>query len=259
MLDKDLPISGSYDQYNDPWIIGNPSERDRAFYSCPVKEHFDLWPWMLDAFPRECQFSAVELGSRSVCAPSPLRMHMQTHHPFGKYLGIDIHPGDGVDLVSDIHSISNVIKLESQDLVYSAAVFEHLAMPWVAVEEISKILKPGGYAVIFTHFSFSEHEMPWHFFQFNHKGLEVLFCKDLGFEVIDSGKAMPMIGRFAFDAHPSHAGKPIAHLYCSSWIVAKKCEKYISSYDNKNHFDWRKALSGVIGETIYPPNTGLSV
>ena len=250
--------SGEYDVYSDPWIIGNASERDRAFYPFPVQEHFNLWSWLPNVFPQDRPFSAVELGSRSVCAQSPLKTHMQTLYPRGKYLGIDIHPGDGVDLVSDIHCISNVLAGESQDLVYSGAVFEHLAMPWVAAEEISKVLKPGGYAVIFTHFSFSEHEMPWHFFQFNHKALEVLFCKKLGFELIDSGKAMPMIGRFAFDAPPSHAGQPIGNLYCSSWIVARKSLDFVPDIDKYGNFDWRKALPSVIGDTIYPPNTGLS-
>ena len=70
--------------------------------------------------------------------------------------------------------------------------------------------------------------------------------------------SMPMIGRFAFDAPPSHAGQPIGNLYCSSWIVVRKSLDFVPDVDKYGNFDWRKALPSVIGDTIYPPNTGLS-
>jgi len=81
MLIHDTSKTGAYDMYNDPWIIGNSSERDRAFSSFPVQEHHNLWSWLPNAFLRDRPFSAVELGSRSVCAQSQLKTHMQTLYP----------------------------------------------------------------------------------------------------------------------------------------------------------------------------------
>lgn len=36
------------------------------------------------------------------------------------------------------------------DLIFSSAVFEHLAMPWKVAEEISKMLRCGGYFFVET-------------------------------------------------------------------------------------------------------------
>lgn len=245
-------------QYDNPYIIGHASELDRAFYVYPLEEPFNFWAWLIESFPKHIGLRIVELGSRSVCSKSVLKLHVEEHHPLAQFIGVDIHPGEGVDLVCDIHNLSSAIAAESVDVIFSSAVFEHLAMPWVVAEEIARILRPGGHAFIYTHFSFSEHEMPWHFFQFNHKGLEVLFNQALGFRVINSGKTLPMIGRFAHDNPPSLAGKPIGHLYCSSWIHVQREAQTTQSSNHAQAFDWRKALPDVLGETIYPPTTGLS-
>lgn len=246
------------DQYDNPYIIGNASELDRAFYAYPLEPPFDFWAWLVEAFPRHASLRIIELGSRSVCSKSVLKLHVEQHHPLAQYTGVDIYPGEGVDLVCDVHHLSSAIAEGSVDVIFSSAVFEHLAMPWLVAEEIAKTLRPGGHAFIYTHFSFGENEMPWHFFQFNSKGLEVLFNKTLGFKVIHSGKTLPMIGRFAHDNPPSLAGKPIGHLYCSSWIHAQREAQVPPPSQAASAFDWRRALPDVLGDTIYPPNTGLS-
>ena len=51
----------------------------------------------------------------------------------------------------------------------------------ILIQEICKILKPGGHVVIETHFSYSKHELPWHYFQFNSNDLEILFLQRAGF------------------------------------------------------------------------------
>ena len=132
----------------------------------------------------------------------------------------------------------------------SFAVFEHLAMPWIVAEEISKILKVGGYVAIETHFSFSEHELPWHFFQFNSNALECMFNESLGFDVIDSGLDTPIIGRFANSAPPYLRGNAIQDLYCHSTIIAQK-----NKSRNSKNFSWENALPCVLKNTMYPKNT----
>ena len=87
--------------------------------------------------------------------------------------------------------------VEKFDIIYSSACFEHFAMPWVVSTEIAKLLKVGGIVFIETHFSFSSHERPWHFFQFSDMALKVLFSEALGFECIEAGMSNPMIGRFS--------------------------------------------------------------
>ena len=54
-------------------------------------------------------------------------------------------------------------------------------MPWIVAAEIAKVTKVGGIVFVETHFSFSSHDRPWHFFQFSDMALRVLFSSALGF------------------------------------------------------------------------------
>jgi 2-polyprenyl-3-methyl-5-hydroxy-6-metoxy-1,4-benzoquinol methylase len=51
-----------------------------------------------------------------------------------------------VDIVGDAHKLSSYFENGKQfDIVFSSAVFEHFAMPWIVATEIAKILKVGGF------------------------------------------------------------------------------------------------------------------
>jgi len=238
-------------QVKDLMLCGAPTELDRTLYAIPPPLTFDPWEW-LSGFANHKEASILEIGSREVVGKSSLKSRL----PLAQYTGLDFHAGPNVHVVGDAHKLSNYFEPNSFDVVYSTAVFEHLAMPWVVSEEISKVLRVGGVACISTHFSWSEHEMPWHFFQFNSTGLEVLFNQQLGFETIAAGKEMPMVGRFGYDCDPDHAGKPIANLYCSSYIITRKVRDQFLANEQKK-FCWRDALEGVYGTTQYPPDTSV--
>ncbi|MCK4818224.1 class I SAM-dependent methyltransferase [bacterium] len=230
-------------------LCGAPSEMDRTLYPYPLSVCRDLWGW-LSTFANNESFSILEIGSREVVNKSPCK----TILPRANYTGFDFYEGGNVDVVGDAHELSSHFDAQSIDVVVSIAVFEHLAMPWIVAEEIAKVLKIGGFACIYTHFSYSEHEEPWHFFQFNNKGLEALFNRSLGFKVVESALTMPMVGRFAFDCDKDHAGMLIAKLYGGSHVIVQKIEDKSSSLNNAP-FDWRKGLGTVYNDTKYPPNT----
>jgi hypothetical protein len=137
--------------------------------------------------------------------------------------------------------------------VISFAVLEHIAMPWILAEEISKVLAVNGHVCIETHFSYSEHELPWHFFQFNSNALEVLFCPELGFEIVDSGLDTPMVGRFSHYAAEYLRGKLVYNLFCHSSLIAKK----ITDKDTKQNFDWRQVSARIALESMYPEDSGM--
>jgi hypothetical protein len=125
-------------------------------------------------------------------------------------------------------------------------VFEHLAMPWIAAEEISKILKVGGWVFVETHFSFSSHERPWHFFQFSDMGLKALFNPSLGFKVIDMGMSNPIKGWFASQADEYLRYREVGELYCHSEILCEKASKFLG-------VNWREIDIDVLtGFTHYP-------
>lgn len=185
----------------------------------------------------------LEIGSREVTGPSNARIKFSE----SKYIGFDFYPGNNVDVVGDAHKLSSYFKKEEKfDIIYSSACFEHFAMPWLVAVEIAKLLKVGGIVFVETHFSFSSHERPWHFFQFSDMALRTLFSKALGFECIEAGMSNPMVGRFSSLADKYLRYKPIAGLYCHSEFLGRKIK-------NIEYFDWNSIdLIEVIGDTKYP-------
>lgn len=185
----------------------------------------------------------LEIGSREVTGKSNAR------NEFSKadYTGFDYYPGNNVDVVGDAHNLSSYFNKEDKfDLIYSSACFEHFAMPWMVALEISKLLKIGGSVFVETHFSFSSHERPWHFFQFSDMALKVLFSEALGFECIEAGVSNPIVGRFSSLADNYLKNKPISRLYCHSEYLGKKTRHI-------ENFDWGKvSVKDLMGEEKYP-------
>lgn len=185
----------------------------------------------------------LEIGSREVTGASNARKEFAE----AEYVGFDYYPGDNVDLVGDAHKLSSYFKNgERFDLIYSSACFEHFAMPWIVAVEITKLLKVGGLVFVETHFSYSSHERPWHFFQFSDMALKVLFSEALGFECMEAGMSNPIVGRFSSLADDYLKNRPVRGLYCHSAYLGKKIKEV-------NGFDWTQLdLLSVAGETKYP-------
>ena len=185
----------------------------------------------------------LEIGSREVTGPSNARKEFSK----AEYIGFDFYPGNNVDVVGDAHKLSSYFKKEEKfNIIYSSACFEHFAMPWLVAIEIAKLLKVGGIVFIETHFSFSSHERPWHFFQFSDMALRTLFSNALGFECIEAGMSNPMVGRFSSLADKYLRYRPITRLFCHSEYLGRKIKDI-------EYFDWNSVdLIEVVGETKYP-------
>ena len=230
---------------------GRPWQKNRLSKRPKFATHENIWPW-LEENASKIGLKVLEIGSRSVVSDSLWRKHI----PNCEYTGFDVSDGKNVDVVGDIHRLSDYFPNNHFDFIISFAVFEHLAMPWIAAEEICKVLKTGGHIVIETHFSFSEHELPWHYFQFNSNALEVLFCNELGFELIDSGLYNPILGEFTDEASEYLRGMKVRDLYCHSSIIAKKYKDFSVNEKNYN-FSWRDAYKRISSESSYPLESDL--
>lgn len=115
-------------------------------------------------------------------------------------------------------------------------------MPWIAANEIIKLLKLGGYVFVETHYSYASHERPWHFFQFSEQALKVLFSEAHGIECIEAGVSNPLIARFSKSACDYLRGTYIPSMYCHSEFLGKKiCEVNDFSFDN---IDLDKLVNG---------------
>jgi hypothetical protein len=190
-------------------------------------------------------FKILEIGSREVTGKR--KEIVRKGLSKANYIGFDFYSGDNVDVVGDVHKLSSFFrKNEKFDIIFTTACFEHFAMPWIVAVEIAKMLKTGGHLMIETHFSFSSHERPWHFFQYSDMALKVLFSPALGFECIEAGMSNPIVGRFSSLADEYLRNKPVTGLYCHVEYFGKKIK------DVKN-FKWEKInLTDVVGKTKYP-------
>lgn len=135
----------------------------------------------------ENHFKVLEIGAREISNQS--RRHLFQD---ATYVGFDIPPGTNVDVVGDAHKLSSYFEPESFDAIFSLAVMEHLAMPWLAVLEMNKVLKAGGITYHQAPCLWPLHERPWDFWRFTDYGLKVLFSRPMGFEVLSVGLHGPL-------------------------------------------------------------------
>lgn len=106
-----------------------------------------------------------------------------------QYWGVDLY-SEGPNIITGDVCESNYFDekyLSFFDVVYSNNVFEHLHRPWVAVENIYRMMKKDGIAIIVVPFSCRYHESPGDYFRYTHKVFESLFNDCGPVEVLRSG------------------------------------------------------------------------
>lgn len=97
----------------------------------------------------------------------------------GQWLGMDMQPGHGVDVVADIHNPPEEW-IGRFSGVLCSEVLEHVERPWVALPKVAELIRPGGWIVITTLTSFPLHGFPDDYYRYTTAGLRVLM-QDAGF------------------------------------------------------------------------------
>ena len=104
-----------------------------------------------------------EFGSLQV--PGQLRFaDIRPLFPGKDYVGCDIRHGPGVDKILDLHSID--LPPESAGTVLCLETLEHVEYPREAINQIHRILKPDGIAVISSVMYFPVHGHPCDYWRF---------------------------------------------------------------------------------------------
>lgn len=93
--------------------------------------------------------------------------------PHTSYLRLDIDPKSKPDIVCDLHKI--IWKRNYFDTVIATEVLEHLYDPQKAVNEIWRILKPRGMAILSTRFIYKYHPDPKDYYRFTPDSLKYMF------------------------------------------------------------------------------------
>lgn len=91
------------------------------------------------------------------------------------YVGLDFNPGDNVDiLVNNIYHWDEIPD-SSYDVVISGQLFEHLAFFWIIMDEIDRILKPGGFCCIIVPSNGPKHgDSGFDGYRFNENGMKAI-------------------------------------------------------------------------------------
>lgn len=97
-----------------------------------------------------------------------------------KYTTMDIDAKGEPDVVASIEAMP--FPDAHFDSVLCTQVLEHVPHPHIAMKEISRVLKPGGYCLLTVPQWNELHEVPHDYFRYTNYGLQTLFS-DNGFDV----------------------------------------------------------------------------
>jgi len=169
---------------------------------------------------KQARGRVVEIGARAASPGATLRAG--SFAPECTFIGVDIHAADGVDIVADAHYLSDAIPRNSVDGVFSLAVLEHLAAPWLVAAEINRILKVGGLTFHVVPQTWPVHAAPNDFWRISDDGLRTLFGTATGFDVLEAAMSMPMQIMPPPQMRAAFAEMPLLPGMGSSHIMSRK-------------------------------------
>lgn len=119
-----------------------------------------------------CNFDVLEIGS--------LNINGQVRDLFkGKYVGIDLTNGPGVDIQMDAMDIKKKFKGGEFDMVMCLETLEHTKDPVRVVENMRWALKPGGWMIISTpSINHPLHDYPSDYYRFTDNLYRDVFFAD---------------------------------------------------------------------------------
>lgn len=113
--------------------------------------------------------------------------------PYKKYFPnrvcIDSEAGEGVNFVGNAHDLSRFRDGEFER-VLCTEVLEHLHTPQTAIDEMRRVLAPGGTLILTTRFIFPLHNIPGDYFRFTRYGLAHLLRDWKSVKIAEEGTTM---------------------------------------------------------------------
>lgn len=141
--------------------------------------------------PNFIRGNVVDIG----CGTGKYRKFILSLPHVNSYIGIDFYKTEQAKMVADLNSNIPVAD-NSFDTALCISVLEHLLEPQNALNEIYRILKPGGHLLLTTPWIFPFHGEPNDYFRYSRNALEYMFQKS-GFDIVSitptGGKARIML------------------------------------------------------------------
>lgn len=194
----------------------------KRLYFSPV--YFGQYQVTLPLLKKHVKGRFIDLG----CGDLPFKEQLA---PFvSVYDSLDFFPGNSeVTYVSDLQQIDQVAD-EIYDSAMCLEVLEHIPNPARAINEIFRILKPGGICVVSVPHLSRLHEEPYDFYWFTRYGLQYLFEQQENFKIIhlqNRGGLMSFLGhQLSTVMLVTVWGVPVIRQiiwFLNSWLVTRLC------------------------------------
>lgn len=132
--------------------------------------------------------AVLEVGARNV--NGSLRPLVESLQP-SSYVGVDIHPGPGVDSICNAEELASRFGPAAFDLLIATEVVEHVPDWYAVVENFKGALREKGSLLITTRsFGFPYHEAPWDFWRYETSDMQTIFS-DMAIERLQSDPEEP--------------------------------------------------------------------
>jgi ubiquinone/menaquinone biosynthesis C-methylase UbiE len=156
---------------------------------------------------------------------------------FPRRVALDLHPAANIHLRGDAHALPFVDG--AFDVVLCTEVLEHLTEPQRAIDEMFRVLKPGGELLLTTRFLFPIHDAPCDYFRFTKYGLRHLLRR---FEDVQIEEETDSVGALAVLVQ--RLGMQAQTLGTTTlragWLVAARIVRRFSFLITKEYGDSRR-------------------
>jgi SAM-dependent methyltransferase len=154
---------------------------------------------------RHCSdMRVLEVGAMNV--NGSLRSRIEAFLPC-EYIGVDLEPGRGVDMVCRVEELMDRFGRGSFDLVICTELLEHVPDWRLAISNLKGVLKRGGHLLVTTRSrGFPRHCFPDDYWRYEVEDLRFIFA-DFGDEVIERD---PDRGVFFFGRKSTERAVPLA-------------------------------------------------
>ncbi len=125
---------------------------------------------------RDCVDGPIlEIGSKDYGSAPDLRLLF----PGCDYIGLDMNPGKGVDVVVDLtwpfEAVDHALGGRRFRTVFCFSVLEHCQDPFRMAENITGLVESGGALFVSVPFAWELHDFPSDYWRFTPDGVKVLF------------------------------------------------------------------------------------
>ena len=156
---------------------------------------------------------------------------------------MDVAHTDTVDLVGSVDKIP--LESDSVDSIVCTQVFEHIQYPDKGAQEMARVLKKGGYALVTVPQMNELHEEPHDYFRYTSFGLKRIF-EDAGFNIVEMDQrggffavVTQIVLRYCMDSFRLHEKPFISKVFGKFALVIGKISLKLdtcnSSVANKKH------------------------